>query len=132
MGYAISGKIPANLIPSHAVQRFPSPLLPWILAPTPITRRMSGRPQLPEGWTAARALSLSLLVFARLPHDTRSQIQACIDAMTTAGQEDLAGSNDDDAEEEEQAAMTEEEISHIVEEKGSPWPIFIHSSADDR
>jgi hypothetical protein len=38
-------------------------------------------PPLPEGWTAECALSLSPFDFARLPRDTREQIQAYIDAM---------------------------------------------------
>lgn len=56
---------------------------------------MADLPPLPEGWTAARALSLPPLDFARLPPDTRSQIQAYLDAMVVAGAQELAGSSEE-------------------------------------
>lgn len=84
---------------------------------------MADLPPLPEGWTAARALSLPPLEFARLPPATRSQIQAYLDAMVAAGAQALAGGNDegedaDGDEEEEREDMTEEEMARIAQEKG--------------
>lgn len=79
---------------------------------------MADLPPLPEGWTAARALSLPPLDFARLPPDTRSQIQAYLDAVVVAGAQELAGSSEEVDGDGEEGDMTEEEIACTAQEKG--------------
>jgi hypothetical protein len=83
---------------------------------------MADLPPLPEGWTAERALSLPPLVFARLPIDIRSQIQAYLDALIAAAAQELTENDHDDVEMdgdgEEREDMTEEEMARVAQERG--------------